>query len=124
MIRRPPRSSRTDTRFPYTTLFRSRIENQVAVGRMEGQDPTGRHGSGEIRCRQIHVLLGEGEPHDRRQRKGVNLAACIASVERNREITGRTDRSFAFYAPDALIRDALTRSEERRVGRKWVSTGA
>src|SRR3546814_13364436 len=25
MIRRPPRSTRTDTRFPYTTLFRARI---------------------------------------------------------------------------------------------------
>src|SRR3546814_20370081 len=25
MIRRPPRSTRTDTRFPYTTLFRSHI---------------------------------------------------------------------------------------------------
>src|SRR3546814_18975802 len=25
MIRRPPRSTRTDTRFPYTTLFRSEI---------------------------------------------------------------------------------------------------
>src|SRR3546814_20512176 len=24
MIRRPPRSTRTDTRFPYTTLFRSK----------------------------------------------------------------------------------------------------
>src|SRR3546814_2174926 len=31
MIRRPPRSTRTDTRFPYTTLFRSRarIARQV-----------------------------------------------------------------------------------------------
>src|SRR3546814_11728456 len=30
MIRRPPRSSRTDTLFPYTTLFRSlRIEDEV-----------------------------------------------------------------------------------------------
>src|SRR3546814_17690247 len=28
MIRRPPRSTRTDTLFPYTTLFRSYIENQ------------------------------------------------------------------------------------------------
>src|SRR3546814_917022 len=27
MIRRPPRSTRTDTLFPYTTLFRSYIEN-------------------------------------------------------------------------------------------------
>src|SRR3546814_3326644 len=30
MIRRPPRSTRTDTLFPYTTLFRS-IVNQVLV---------------------------------------------------------------------------------------------
>src|SRR3546814_9718777 len=27
MIRRPPRSTRTDTLFPYTTLFRSDIES-------------------------------------------------------------------------------------------------
>src|SRR3546814_3984406 len=26
MIRRPPRSTRTDTRFPYTTLFRSQLD--------------------------------------------------------------------------------------------------
>src|SRR3546814_1657143 len=36
MIRRPPRSTRTDTLFPYTTLFRSRpaswVKNCVAVG--------------------------------------------------------------------------------------------
>src|SRR3546814_17550903 len=32
MIRRPPRSTRTDTRFPYTTLFRSTaIKNARAV---------------------------------------------------------------------------------------------
>src|SRR3546814_8277631 len=27
MIRRPPRSTRTDTRFPYTTLFRSKARH-------------------------------------------------------------------------------------------------
>src|SRR3546814_6400699 len=32
MIRRPPRSTRTDTRFPYTTLFRS-AEPRGSVGR-------------------------------------------------------------------------------------------
>src|SRR3546814_20108532 len=31
MIRRPPRSTRTDTLFPYTTLFRSRRRHQRAV---------------------------------------------------------------------------------------------
>src|SRR3546814_4897815 len=29
MIRRPPRSTRTDTRFPYTTLFRSQFKEMA-----------------------------------------------------------------------------------------------
>src|SRR3546814_18996358 len=35
MIRRPPRSTRTDTRFPYTTLFRSsgaELSSAVSIG--------------------------------------------------------------------------------------------
>src|SRR3546814_16757323 len=35
MIRRPPRSTRTDTLFPYTTLFRSVLRVE-AFGRAEG----------------------------------------------------------------------------------------
>src|SRR3546814_3999012 len=31
MIRRPPRSTRTDTLFPYTTLFRSRLAARTAT---------------------------------------------------------------------------------------------
>src|SRR3546814_3938099 len=31
MIRRPPRSTRTDTLFPYTTLFRSMVSSQVSL---------------------------------------------------------------------------------------------
>src|SRR3546814_20443707 len=30
MIRRPPRSTRTDTLFPYTTLFRSKLKADAA----------------------------------------------------------------------------------------------
>src|SRR3546814_19945056 len=32
MIRRPPRSTRTDTLFPYTTLFRSHAVLDIGVG--------------------------------------------------------------------------------------------
>src|SRR3546814_10613944 len=32
MIRRPPRSTRTDTLFPYTTLFRSEMELNIDLG--------------------------------------------------------------------------------------------
>src|SRR3546814_13384295 len=31
MIRRPPRSTRTDTLFPYTTLFRSRVGEYIST---------------------------------------------------------------------------------------------
>src|SRR3546814_7653410 len=34
MIRRPPRSTRTDTLFPYTTLFRSRARAAPVQGRL------------------------------------------------------------------------------------------
>src|SRR3546814_10361830 len=51
MIRRPPRSTRTDTLFPYTTLFRSddgRIRTADADGRRRRDDEDGevRHMSG------------------------------------------------------------------------------
>src|SRR3546814_20900118 len=36
MIRRPPRSTRTDTLFPYTTLFRSRIITSCGIRRRSG----------------------------------------------------------------------------------------
>src|SRR3546814_16173485 len=35
MIRRPPRSTRTDTRFPYTTLFRSSAPDRRARAAVE-----------------------------------------------------------------------------------------
>src|SRR3546814_6474949 len=37
MIRRPPRSTRTDTLFPYTTLFRSHFRLEQGVGQAEEQ---------------------------------------------------------------------------------------
>src|SRR3546814_10484229 len=34
MIRRPPRSTRTDTLFPYTTLFRSAVNGRLVIDRL------------------------------------------------------------------------------------------
>src|SRR3546814_8902608 len=41
MIRRPPRSTRTDTLFPYTTLFRSQAAGSEAMGTMERYSKVG-----------------------------------------------------------------------------------
>src|SRR3546814_9273992 len=55
MIRRPPRSTRTDTLFPYTTLFRSRVvlvlginERGQELVRGRGSAITGEHIQGDI----------------------------------------------------------------------------
>src|SRR3546814_9818194 len=41
MIRLPPRSTRTDTLFPYTTLFRSHASGMPLVGRSDVDFPPG-----------------------------------------------------------------------------------
>src|SRR3546814_10367836 len=48
MIRRPPRSTRTDTLFPYTTLFRSRVHPVRGLGE-GGSVGLARHHAGECR---------------------------------------------------------------------------
>src|SRR3546814_15849289 len=49
MIRRPPRSTRTDTLFPYTTLFRSLFATEIALGERQS-GPRGLN-FGVERCR-------------------------------------------------------------------------
>src|SRR3546814_9157887 len=56
MIRRPPRSTRTDTLFPYTTLFRS-------VGRLVEHQQVAR--PGEQAGQQQTRLLAAGQGLDR-----------------------------------------------------------
>src|SRR3546814_14200487 len=43
MIRRPPRSTRTDTLFPYTTLFRS-LGHRIGDGDIMGMEAAREHG--------------------------------------------------------------------------------
>src|SRR3546814_7492898 len=53
MIRRPPRSTRTDTLFPYTTLFRS-AGGVVVLGAPEQQ------GAAPLDVAQVHVIAESG----------------------------------------------------------------
>src|SRR3546814_12197242 len=59
MIRRPPRSTRTDTLFPYTTLFRSEDLIRLALQRFEAPaaaKPPAASGLGEELERALRVL--------------------------------------------------------------------
>src|SRR3546814_6211689 len=78
MIRRPPRSTRTDTLFPYTTLFRSQAAGFLVTN-------TARFSSGHNRCTKRMLAApshsgGEceqflfGDPTVRRDRDEIGLA--------------------------------------------------
>src|SRR3546814_4980240 len=59
MIRRPPRSTRTDTLFPYTTLFRSGVGGRGrGVGEARGGDDAGAHaGVGRQRQPALQMMV-------------------------------------------------------------------
>src|SRR3546814_14989981 len=61
MIRRPPRSTRTDTLFPYTTLFRSKPERWRAIGQHHIIAP-GRNGV-ERTVQPVHPLIDVHQLH-------------------------------------------------------------
>src|SRR3546814_13333857 len=123
MIRRPPRSTRTDTLFPYTTLFRSLF----LVSGTHGQE--GFYGS----ALQIEYLRDLEIP------EGANVVALHALNPWGFSYLSRTDdqnidvnRNFTdygvAYAQDEvypILFRALCpddRSEERRVGTECVRT--
>src|SRR3546814_13481194 len=68
MIRRPPRSTRTDTLFPYTTLFRSGLVDRIGLEQ--------RLGHAAVRIVAVHARqLAFGQRH---VRAAVELHADVA----------------------------------------------
>src|SRR3546814_16754953 len=99
MIRRPPRSTRTDTLFPYTTLFRSHPEAARGAS-LVGRPSPHRRG--------LPLLLGRR----RHQRGALSRRPGSSPAARRRAADLRGDRRA----------DGALRSEERRVGKECVST--
>src|SRR3546814_12416623 len=100
MIRRPPRSTLTDTLFPYTTLFRSGLH-------AEAVDHGGEFGRGRdvVEVATLHVLdSGIVE----RRRGGPTLGTARIDPDLH-------DRSVGVGGRLGI------RSEERRVGKECVS---
>src|SRR3546814_8361263 len=92
MIRRPPRSTRTDTRFPYPTLFLSPLARRRPRWLRPGRDPVGPASPG-----QQHRVTSTSSP---------------LSGERNRMIVRLLpDPALDTVSPDPSVVDAR-RSEE------------
>src|SRR3546814_11231986 len=105
MIRRPPRSTRTDTLFPYTTLFRSnRFSKEFDM------PVTKEH-------REFHPIsmddAGWHLPEGYKPGGGVDERILAGSLDPENRRGSRT----------RLLRfQPVVRSEERRVGKECVST--
>src|SRR3546814_2618490 len=119
MIRRPPRSTRTDTLFPYTTLFRSIEARDSRVG-----DRAGAHRAGferDIEVAAVEPFIAKlGRRHANRDDFGVRgrvvrFARAIVTFGDNRAILDdhRADGHFAPFGGDTgEIERAAHRSEE------------
>src|SRR3546814_6069172 len=93
MIRRPPRSTRTDTLFPYTTLFRSH----------RGPPMPGSGVRLGLRCPQIQRLAdrrlpgGRGDRHCRRSEEQEHDQCSSRSEEHTSELQSLMRISYAVF---------------------------
>src|SRR3546814_5692710 len=93
MIRRPPRSTRTDTLFPYTTLFRSAAPPHVDRGRLRRTRRLRRsdgRGAGVGGDRRHHRRRAEHVPRPR-------LSPCRRSEEHTSELQSLMRISYAVF---------------------------
>src|SRR3546814_9512228 len=92
MIRRPPRSTRTDTLFPYTTLFRSiadaRVQRHRQPGdgapRPEGHDRADECGRTDDRLRHLRPAKTAAVIRDHRRGQRLRLARARVEVPSSR----------------------------------------
>src|SRR3546814_4093041 len=107
MIRRPPRSTRTDTLFPYTTLFRSRRHRRrrrhrsrpgSARGRAGGGGGGGGAASGWSLRKVCHLSgLTFRRPTSRAHEPGVPTTRDIRSEEHTSELQSLMRISYAVF---------------------------
>src|SRR3546814_9138479 len=91
MIRRPPRSTRTDTLFPYTTLFRS-----IAAHYRWRKRRVRRwvHGAVDAGARQLLVLgTGRSEEHTSELQSLMRTSYAVFCLNKNNKTHTRTNSS-------------------------------
>src|SRR3546814_10627131 len=97
MIRRPPRATRTDTLFPYTSLFRSGEHRVVEVPGILAVDGDQRHAAQILALAQCHRLRPLGEFHRRLREHVWNVVLLDRSEEHTSELQSLMRISYAVF---------------------------
>src|SRR3546814_6020483 len=93
MIRRPPRSTRTDTLFPYTTLFRSALIGDTAgflnVPRIKGTHTAMKSGMMAAEAAFAAVAAGRdrSEEHTSELQSLMRISYAVFCLKKNNNIT-------------------------------------
>src|SRR3546814_19703452 len=131
MIRRPPRSTRTGTLFPYTTLFRSELAVDALILDAVSDRPARR-----VRRIELAVGIARAEAQSRRPlarlEDAIGAARAVASgrdrlehvVEAAADLRTAGDEGAARLGAAALVvkrgeAGRQPRSDDRRGGKEW-----
>src|SRR3546814_2554766 len=94
MIRRPPRSTRTDTLFPYTTLFRSLRLRGGAFRPRRAASGRARPGAWRWRLRARPALpLGRSEEHTSELQSLMRISYAVFCLKKKKKKTSTTDHT-------------------------------
>src|SRR3546814_1260784 len=105
MIRRPPRSTRTDTLFPYTTLFRSAEaaaqQSNLNYVTMDGNIGCMVNGAGLAMATMDVIKLAGGEPRSEEHTSELQslmrisyAVFCLKKKKKNSHITSYTKSAY------------------------------
>src|SRR3546814_1290365 len=102
MVRRHPGSTRTDTLFPYTTLFRSR-ERRIDLGEARRLAERGEAGHRELR---------NAARHDAAEMRQIGCDVQRKAVHRHPSFHAHADRADLRFAALRIVGPDADRSEE------------
>src|SRR3546814_12990894 len=105
MIRRPPRSTRTDTLFPYTTLFRSALSAvPLAYGQSQDDEPLD----------EISFPSEEMPPADADSAVALDPATSVKSDEDPSMVVGDSDTDSGVVTVDSDVDSGVAAIRERK----------
>src|SRR3546814_6113019 len=86
MIRRPPRSTRTDTLFPYTTLFRSFAMERSGVGERLIKNSR-KTATGQLPCFPAHGTDDRSEEHTSELQSLMRISYAVFCLKKKTQNT-------------------------------------